>query len=316
MVSALQEDLAKLDALAYRRREAEEEDLRRYYALLRKGKKVVAPVEALHRWMLIPCTLWPVDIHSLFCVCLDTFEDGAPMDEEMQFLLRHLPEPPSAEVCRVVAEHEHLVWKGGYESLVNSASKFDAEQKKAERNPELLREWEEIKAQWDTSRHTDHKGIIRRSLSGERNLKETFCVNWLEPDQRFQAAFDFFCLRWHLYGMEGDKPLVVKLSVNLTAHGMMMFIPSYWSFDASRDVKWPEVMKLHKARSLKQGKALAEGYDQRRSDAAKLHKLDTEARCLKLRGEALHEFLCKGLKLDKGTDPKRLARLRKEFPSP
>jgi hypothetical protein len=64
--------------------------------------------------------------------------------------------------------------------------------------------------------------------------------------------------------MEGNKPLVMKLSVNLTAHGTMIFIPAYWSFDNSRDVRWEEVMKLHKARALKkQGESLAESHEER-----------------------------------------------------
>ena len=51
-----------------------------------------------------------------------------------------------------------------------------------------------------------------------------------------QAVFDAFCMRWNLYGMQGDRPLVTKLSVNLTPHGTMIFIPAYWSFDYKRDV--------------------------------------------------------------------------------
>ncbi len=36
--------------------------------------------------------------------------------------------------------------------------------------------------------------------------------------------------------MRGDEPLLMKLSVNITPHGTMIFIPAYWSFDAKRDV--------------------------------------------------------------------------------
>ena len=94
----------------------------------------------------------------------------------------------------------------------------------------------------------------------------------------------------------------------------MIFIPVYWSLDYRRDVRWAKVMKLHRARALKkQGEVLAEGLEQRRSDAAKLRELDAEAKRLKLKGAAAHAFLCKGLGLVEGTDTKRLARLRKEF---
>lgn len=313
MSPAFKQDLAKLDALAYSRREYSQDDLRRFHALRRKKDR--EPLELLHRWMLVPITLWPLNIHDVFCACLDSVEAKKPLDEEMAFLLKRLPEPPSEEVCRVAMEHEHLVQRGSYEPLVTTTAKFDSIEKEALRNPELLREWQAIKAQWDVSRFANEKGILRRSLTGERNLRPRFKVDWAKPRHRFQAAFDVFCMRWNLYGMEGDKPLTVKLSVNLTPYGTMIFIPVYWSFDAKRDVRWDAVMKLHRARALKkQGEALTEGFEERRANAAKLRGLDEEVRRLGLRGDKKHAFLCKGLGWVADTSPKRFALLRKEFP--
>lgn len=264
--------------------------------------------------MLTPISLWPLNIHDVFCACLASIEGKKPLDEEMTFLLKWLPEPPSEEVCRVAMEHEHLVQHGSYESLVTTTAKFDSIEKEALRNPELLREWQAIKKQWDISLFANEKGILRRSLTGERNLRPRFKVDWSKPRHRFQAAFDVFCMRWNLYGMEGDRPLTMKLSVNLTPYGTMIFIPVYWSFDSKRDVRWDAVMKLHRARALKkQGEGLADGIDQRRAHAAKLLSLDAEVKRMKLKGAAAHAFLCKGLGLVEGTDPKRLARLRREF---
>ena len=141
-------------------------------------------------------------------------------------------------------------------------------------------------------------------------------MDWKEPWHRFQAAFDAFCARWDLYGMQGDKPLTMKLSVNLTPHGTMIFIPAYWSFDAKRDVSWAAVKKLHGARALKkQGEALTEGLEERRANAAKLRKLDREVKRLGLRGDKKHEFLCDGLGWVADTSPKRFSLLRKEFPA-
>lgn len=167
---------------------------------------------------------------------------------------------------------------------------------------------------WDVSRFQDHKGVIRRTLSAERNLRQPFAVNWKKRADRFQAVFDAFCWRWNLYGMQDDKPLLIKLSVNLTPQGTMIFIPAYWSFDAKRDVRWDAVMKLHRARANKmQGSVLAEGLETRRAMAAKLRSLDQEAHRLGLRGDKRHAFLCRKLGLVEGTDPKRISRLRKEF---
>ena len=317
MASALQQDLAKLASLAYRRDEWQADQVKRYHALLRKkGKKALAPIETLYQWIFTPFALWPINIHSVLVVCLDCIEKEQPLDEEMQFLLDHLTPVPTEEVCKVVSEHEHLVWKGGYESLLNTTAKFNSIQKEAERNPELLNEWQEFKSHWDVLNFAEHKGIIRRSFTAERNLRETFDVDWNDPKAHFQAAFDVFCHRWNLYGMEYDKPLVMKFSVNLTAFGTMIFIPAYWSFDAKRDVKWDAVKKLHRERALKkQGESLAESHEDRRLLAAKLRKLDAEAKRLNIKGEALHLRICKLTGWDERTDTaKRAARLRKEFP--
>ena len=316
MPSTLKQDLEKLDALAYHRREYSQADLRRYHALGRKsGGEVPAELAILHRWMLVPLTLWPLNIHDIFCSCLDTVESGKPLDSDMVFLLQSLPEPPSEKVCRIVAEHEHLVQKGRYESLINTQAKFDSIEREAIRDPELVSAWKAIKKRWDVTKFADRKGVIRRSLTTERNFRQAFSVDWKEPLHRFQAAFDAFCTRWDLYGMQGDKPLTMKLSVNLTPHGTMIFIPAYWSFDAKRDVSWAAVKKLHGARALKkQGEALTEGLEERRANAAKLRNLDVEVKRLGLRGEKKHAFLCNGLGWVADTSPKRFSLLRKEFP--
>jgi hypothetical protein len=105
---------------------------------------------------------------------------------------------------------------------------------------------------------------------------------------------------------------VLKLSVNLTPYGTMIFIPAYWSFDPKRDIHWREVSKLHRARGQhRQGLVMAENAEQRRKDAARLAVLDRKAKALGLRGAKRHEFLCHGLGLDPRTDPKRLASLRR-----
>jgi hypothetical protein len=116
--------------------------------------------------------------------------------------------------------------------------------------------------------------------------------------------------------MQGDKPLTMKLSVNLTPHGTMIFIPAYWSFDAKRDIRWDAVKKLHGARSLKkQGEVLTEGLEERRANAAKLRELDAEVKRRGLRGDKKHAFLCEGLGWVADTSAKRISLLRKAFPA-
>lgn len=315
MESRLQGDVKRLGALAFHRLEWAEPDIRRYHELRStSGDSAVAPFEVLYRWMFVPITLWPVNIHNVFVHCLAQVSGGRRLDKEMRLLLDVLPAPPDEAVCAVVARHEHDVQRGHYEELITTTAKFEAEEKKASRNPELTTEWNRIKKTWDVDRYRDRKGVIRRTLSPERNLRQPFSVNWKKRAERFQAVFDAFCFRWNLYGMQRDRPLLIKLSVNLTPHGTMVFIPAYWSFDAKRDVRWDGVMKLHRARApKKQGAVLAEGLEHRRLMAEKLKTLDLQARRLRLRGEKRHAFLCAGLGLVEGTDPKRIARLRNEF---
>jgi hypothetical protein len=151
-------------------------------------------------------------------------------------------------------------------------------------------------------------------MTAERNLRPSFSVNLRRPAEAFQAAFDAFCLRWNLYGMQHDEPLLLKLAVNLTPYGTMIHIPAYWSFDPKRDIRWDAIAKLHRTRvSGRQGAALAAGVAERRQNAAKLRQLDQEVRRLGLKGDPKHEFICRGLGWDVRTSPKRISRLRTEF---
>lgn len=315
MASRLQQDLKRLDAFAFHRRDLSEPEIRRYHEIRRdKGDATVEKVQGLYQWMFVPITLWPFNIQNVFDSCLARVSSGKPLDMEMRLLLEILPAPPDEKVCAVVARHEHDVQRGRYEELVTTTAKFDAAEKAAALDPALNREWNRIKELWDIDCYRDHKGVIRRTLGAERNLRQPFSVNWRNRAERFQAVFDAFCLRWNLYGMQGDSPLLMKLSVNLTPHGTMIVIPAYWSFDSKRDIRWDAVMKLHRARAAqKQGPVLAEGIEQRRAMAMKLKSLDREATCLRLRGEKRHAFLCNGLGLVEGTDSKRIIRLRNEF---
>ena len=315
MDSRLEADLRRLSSLAFRRTEWSEQEIRRYHELREaKGEQACVEIAALYGWMFVPITLWPFNIHDVFAAGLARLGAGKSLDNEMRLLLELLPAAPDEHVCAVVAKHEQDVQRGHYEGLVTTTAKFDATEKLAALDPALNQEWNRIKATWDVTRYCDHKGVIRRTLGAERNLRPSFRVNWKKGAERFQAVFDAFCLRWNLYGMQADQPLVMKLSVNLTPHGTMIFIPSYWSFDPKRDIRWSGVMQLHRARARsKQGPVLTQGVEERITMAKTLRRLDKEADTLGLKGDKRHAFLCKGLGWVAGTSPKRISRLRAEF---
>ncbi len=270
-------------------------------------------VTRVYEWFLCPITMWPCRMDSLLSRMLDRVEKGQPVPAEMHLLIEVLPELPSERTIGVFVDHEHDVQAGRYEHLVPAArAKFSATEKELASNRAFRADWRKLTAAFDVSRHADHKGVLRRTLVSERNLRNPFTLDWGDENARFQAVFDAFCAKWNLYGMQKGKPLVLKLSVNLTPYGTMIFVPAYWSFDPKRDIRWGEVSKLHRARGQhRQGFVLAENAEQRRKDAVRLATLDRKARALGLRGAKRHEFLCRGLGWDIRTDPKRLASLRR-----
>ncbi len=135
-----------------------------------------------------------------------------------------------------------------YENLVKTQAKYAQNELAINNDPELRRQWAHIKAAFDVRALQDYKGVIRRTMSVERNLRPSFSVNLRRRDDAFHAAFDAFCLRWNLFGMRHDEPLPLKLTVNLTPYGTMIHIPAYWSFDPKRDIRWDAIAKLHRTR--------------------------------------------------------------------
>jgi hypothetical protein len=315
MTTALDLDLKKLRARAFDRAEWAERVLRTYHAANPNSDGVVArQLRALYNWMFVPTTLWPFNVQDVLADCLAALEKGKGLNSRHRLLIELLPEPPDETICDAVADHELHVQKGAYENLVKTQAKYSQNELAISTDPELRRQWERLKAAFSVQAYRDHKGVIRRTMSAERNLRPWFSVNMRRREDVFRAAFDAFCLRWNLYGMQNDDPLLLKLAVNITPYGTMIHIPAYWSFDPKRDIRWDAIASLHRTRVPgRQGAALAEGLAKRMSRAKKLPHLDKEALRLGLRGERKHEFLCNGLGLDPRTSPKRLSRLRAEF---
>ena len=315
MNKALDLDLKKLKARAYDRAEWAGEVLHRYHAAIRNPDGGAAQqLRGLYHWMFVPPTLWPFNVQDVLADCLAALEKGKRLNVRHRLLIELLPEPPDETICAAVASHELHVQKGAYENLVKTQAKYSQNELAIKTDPQLRRQWARIKTAFNVQACCDHKGVIRRTMSAERNLRPSFSVNVRRREDVFRAAFDAFCLRWNLYGMQNDEPLPLKLAVNLTPYGTMIHIPAYWSFDPKRDIRWDAIASLHRARVPgRQGYALAEGLAERMRAAGKLRQLDREAFRLGLKGEKKHEFLCAGLGWVPGTSPKRISRLRVEF---
>jgi hypothetical protein len=315
MSKALNLDLKKLKARAFDRAEWAEEVLRSYHSGIQKLDDAGAQqLRGLYHWMFVPPTLWPYNVQDALEDCLAALEKGRRLNSRHRLLIDLLPEPPDETICAAVADHELHVQKGAYENLIKTQAKYSQSELAVRIDPQLRRQWARIKAAFDVQAYRDHKGVIRRTMSAERNLRPSFSVNLRRREDVFQAAFNTFCLRWNLYGMQHDEPLLLKLAVNITPYGTMIHIPAYWSFDPKRDIRWDAIASLHRIRVPgRQGSALAEGFAERMREAEKLCSLDKEAVRLGLKGEKKHEFLCAGLGWVPCTSPKRISRLRAEF---
>ena len=269
---ALARDLTEMQKRAYHMGEWTEPVIRRYHALVAADTHPDAPtLQALYAWLFVPPTLWPFNVLDVLTGCLDILASGQLLPTRLTLLAGLLPPLPDETVCAAVAEHEHQVQSGTYEHLVTTPAKFRQNEEALRANPHWQHDWAQIKQAFRVRAYQDAKGIIRRRMGAERNLRPGFHVNPRRAKDVFAAAFDAFCLRWNLYGMQGDEPLLLKLAVNVTPYGTMIHIPAYWSFDPKRDIRWDVINDIHRLRvSGRQGATLAANRVECRKNARKL----------------------------------------------
>lgn len=314
-LAALENDLSLLSSRGHCVTQWAEPVLRDYYRFNTSTESADGlRLQKLHDWVLIPLTLWPLEMCDLLRDALAEIKKNGKLGEAHRLVIDLLPDPPDESACEVVTRHEHQVQSGAYENLLGNGAKYSQMEADLKANPDFLAHWSRIKSSFNVEQFTERSGVIRRTMGTERNLRPEWPNRLPGALGEFQPVFDAFCMRWNLYGMQRDEPLLLKLAVNLTPFATMIVIPAYWSFDPKRDIRWNEIARLHRARAKhRQGAALKEGREQRRKLALKLKKLDAEVARLRLRGEERHAFICEGLGWVPGTSAKRLSRLRAEF---
>jgi hypothetical protein len=307
---SLQADLKRLVALAYHRFENSEDLVRKFHRFRKSDHADLDHLRKLYGWLLVPITLWPIDIEGLFRVAFDRASSGKRLDTTMILLIDLIPSKPSERTQRTVSEHEHAVQQGNYEPLIEAHHKYDQIESQLADDRAFQAQWNAIKAQFDVTNFADHKGIIRRRFVTERSMREYWPFRWRKTADRFHAVFDVFSQRWNLYGMRRDRPLLLKLTANLTPFGTMIFIPAYWSFDPKRDLNWRTITALHKTRGVqKQGIKLKSNQQARRIEALRAAQLSKQAAALDLKGEARRSWIMNGLRLDSRTDERQLRRI-------
>ncbi|MBI4024564.1 MAG: hypothetical protein HY360_06255 [Verrucomicrobia bacterium] len=315
MNSTLRADLERLKQLAYHRVEWSGDLLRQIHRLPRKCRTHPAygVLQVLRHWLFAPITLWPVDVDGLGRWVVDAIRAGRRLERPLVLLTELLGEPPENAAQEIVAQHEHQVAKGDYESLLMARHKYEFQEQDLLANPEFVAEWNRLKEIVDVRRHQDHKKIIRRRMVQERNFRPDFGFRWKKPAERFQEIFDAFCHRWNLYGMQGDRPLLLRLTVNLTPFGTMIFIPAYWSLDPKRDFKWRTITALHRARGVpRQGAKLGLNRLSRAEEARKAQALWNQATQAGLKGDQKFQWVMGGLGWHPRTDESKLKRLLRQ----
>lgn len=310
----LKTDLEALEELAFRRLDVCGDLLKGFHEVREDiSDKLASPEDAwrVYDWLKSPFSLWPIDFVGLAQNLLETLRKRSPLDSDMQLLLNLLPPPPTPS--SVIAAHEHAIAGGAYDNLVKCSEKFEEMEVQLKEDAEIGAAWREIRQRFPVEEHTNRQGVIRRTLSHERNLRDVRRFDWAEARFRFSTIFDVFCYRWNLYGIERDRPLLLKLTVNPTPYGTMIFIPRYWSFDRDRDLAWGKVSRLHRAHgAIRQGPKLSPGRLAKHREAEAAVRYSDEARKLGFRGERRLQYILTKLKKDSRTDPSCINRLLRE----
>jgi hypothetical protein len=268
-------------------------------------------LERLYEWVFVPLTLWPVDVRGLGMHVLERIEEGRPVEDGVRLLCSFLPEAPESRTRELVEDYERSIKAGRYEELISAQYKFDSMEEELSRNAEFQADWQRLKEEFEVTKHRNAKGVIRRRMVQERNFRPAdWRFSWETEAERFQGVFDAFCHRWDLYGMEGDKPLLMKLTVNLTPYGTLIVVPRYWSFDAKRDLRWNAIARLHRLRGVgRQGPKLRTNALARQEEAKRARRFWREATRKGLKGEKRVEWVMGRLGWDLRTDESKLRRL-------
>src|SRR5207249_6460231 len=109
------------------------------------------------------------------------------IDEEARLLCAFLPEAPPETICGPIAEYEHAVKAGSYESLIHSQFKFDSMEAELQTDEEFRADWQRLKAKFPADKYRNAKGVIRRRLVQERNFRpKEWKFSWETEEERFR----------------------------------------------------------------------------------------------------------------------------------
>ncbi len=261
------------------------------YGLLRdeQHKQHWPILQVVHDWLLVPYSFWAVDMIGVSNFMIKEICAGRPFSRKFALLIRFLSWYPPKLAQELIALHEHSVSKGQYDKWVRLNKKFEAYEKKVLTSRLLQKEWQAIKDEFPVAEYANKDGVVRRHVACERNFKDgdwAFHFGEGDDEDEFYTVFTGFCAKWKLWGMAFDKPLLLKLSVNMTPFCLLVGIPFYMNINGKNDIVWREVSKVLKALGAVQaGIKRLEAQVEREDEALRTLDAETSAQAKELKGQ-------------------------------
>ena len=198
-----------------------------------------------------------------------------------------------AEILRATT---WLARNGNYEDFLTETAlaKYREFEQRLNASEEFIREWEMLKSLYPDYKKLGRDFVLHRRQLNERGWARGQGTPFNSIEDGFRAAFDLFCWKYYLWGMDlvEDVPLLLKPSVNVTPFGTQIFIPAYMSYDARRDFNHAKIAKLHRAKGVRrQGAAFSEARIENKKVATRAQRLFEEGRRRGLCGNVLLDFV-------------------------
>ncbi|MDB6025015.1 MAG: hypothetical protein JWM68_1238 [Verrucomicrobiales bacterium] len=305
---SLEADIASLRNTTFFRQKTQENTLVEQHEFLGdpKFKQYFEPLYQLRCWILEPYSLWTpnyISMSSEVCRQLRTTGTIEPLLLEIIQNYKVLHARPLRDI---IAERELCVQKGDYDWCITEQG-----QDKYALAEQAIFEDEEIKADFaQLSKHHDlakyqswsKDKVIRRRMTMERNFRsKERDFHWKTPWDKYVEHLDSICAKHGLLGFRGATPLLAKIAVYATPHGLRIDIPWHSNPDIKRDLNLPEITRVLRSAGVgRRGPkllAMRQAMDKR----AKLaYTAELEGIQLGYKGDELMAYACEkaGLPLD------------------
>ena len=268
----------------------------------------------IRKWLLVPYSFWPIDFGGLGRYVASEVAAGRTLKPQIETILGMLRRMPSKAAQQIIIEHESEVEAGEYGRFMRVSAKFEAMQRAKMLDPRFQADWARLCREHNIEKYRNNpRRIIRRTMVMERNFKppEWMILSLDEEEELLQLAIDALCYDHCLYGVEGDgKPLLLKVTVNVTAFGLLIGVPSYLLPDFKRDFNWNNMAKLLEALGAESiGEKRASTEQEKIDIAVRTLRAAERADALGLVGAERIQFIVKEGSHPPSTDARKIRKL-------